>query len=62
MKTTKYTVETAILVVEPDDMITKFDDVTKVVVKGSTIYVHRNKSGFDDIVKMENVVKFQEVR
>lgn len=62
MKTTKYAVETAILVVEPEDMITKFDDVTKVVVKGSTIYVHRNKSGFDDVVKMENVVKFQEVR
>lgn len=62
MKNTKYAVETTILVVEPDDMITKFDDVTKVVIKGSTIYVHRNKSGFDDVIKMENVIRFQEVK
>lgn len=58
MKSTTFTSETSILVILPDDELIKFDDVTKVTVKGTTIYVHRNKFGYDDVVKLENVQNF----
>lgn len=62
MKSTTFASETAILIKLPYDEIHFFDDVTKVVAKGSTLYVHRNKSGYDDVVKLENVIGYEQHR
>lgn len=62
MKNATFASETSILINLQNDVIIKFDDVTKVVAKGTTLYVHRNKSGFDDVIKMENVIRFQKVK
>ena len=64
MKNTTFASETAILIKLPDDEILLFNDVTKVVAKGSTLYIHRSQfqPDFDDVVKIENAISYEQYR
>ena len=63
MKNTTFASETAILIKLPDE-IHFFDDVTKVVAKGSTLYIHRShfQPDHDDVVKIENAISYEQYR
>lgn len=60
MKNTTYASETAVLLVTANDVVRMFENVIKVVVKGSTAYVHVNCSGYDDVRKIDDVVSYSE--
>lgn len=64
MKNTTFASETAILIKLPDDEILLFNDVTKVVAKGSTLYIHRShfQPDHDDVVKIENAISYEQYR
>ncbi len=64
MKNTTFVSETSILITLPDDEIQFFDDVTKIIVRGSTLYIHRSHflPDFDDVVKIENAINYAQYR
>lgn len=49
---------------DKDDVMTIFDDVTKVNKRKNTLYIHRNHgmAECDDVIKLENIVRYGELK